>query len=285
MTISEYFVLFIAFSVVGWLFECTYCTVKEHHWQNRGFLHGPLCPIYGTGVVAAMIAFNELLGSSASDGAARPIWQIFLICAAGSAILEFTTSWVLEKKFHAIWWDYSDVPLNVQGRICLPATCGFGIAGVVFVKIVFPLMEGLPIYGYTLISEILSIVLAIFLGMDLAFTVESLTRLTQRMEDAEDRFNERMEEGVQIIRRGPDAVGDAVRAQVKDAGETAAIAAMVAADAAKERMSSRDRYHLRSIKFYRPQPRKKEVPEMPENLRKFFEEMQKRAGKPQDRKK
>lgn len=284
MTIAEYFVIFIFFSVVGWLFECVYCTVNEHHWQNRGFLHGPLCPIYGTGIVAAMFVFTQLLSSSAEEGASWPVWQVFLICAAGSAVLEFTTSWALEKKFHAVWWDYSNIPLNIQGRICLPATCGFGIAGVVFVKLVFPLIEKLPVSGHPMISEALSIVLAILLGMDLALTVESLTRLTQRMEDAEDRFNERMEEGVQIIRQGPEAVSDAVRAQAKDVRETAAITAMVAADAAKERLSGRDKYHLRSIKFYRPQPKKKDVPEMPENLKKFFEEMQKSAGKPKKRK-
>ena len=284
MTIAEYFVIFIFFSVVGWLFECIYCTVNEHHWQNRGFLHGPLCPIYGTGIVAAMFVFTQLLSSSAEEGASWPVWQVFLICAAGSAVLEFTTSWALEKKFHAVWWDYSNIPLNIQGRICLPATCGFGIAGVVFVKLVFPLIEKLPVSGHPMISEALSIVLAILLGMDLALTVESLTRLTQRMEDAEDRFNERMEEGVQIIRQGPEAVSDAVRAQAKDVRETAAITAMVAADAAKERLSGRDKYHLRSIKFYRPQPKKKDVPEMPENLKKFFEEMQKSAGKPKKRK-
>lgn len=284
MTIAEYFVIFIFFSVVGWLFECVYCTVNEHHWQNRGFLHGPLCPIYGTGIVAAMFVFTQLLSSSAEEGASWPVWQVFLICAAGSAVLEFTTSWALEKKFHAVWWDYSNIPLNIQGRICLPATCGFGIAGVVFVKLVFPLIEKLPVSGHPMISEALSIILAILLGMDLALTVESLTRLTQRMEDAEDRFNERMEEGVQIIRQGPEAVSDAVRAQAKDVRETAAITAMVAADAAKERLSGRDKYHLRSIKFYRPQPKKKDVPEMPENLKKFFEEMQKSAGKPKKRK-
>ena len=284
MTIAEYFVIFIFFSVVGWLFECIYCTVNEHHWQNRGFLHGPLCPIYGTGIVAAMFVFTQLLSSSAEEGASWPVWQVFLICAAGSAVLEFTTSWALEKKFHAVWWDYSNIPLNIQGRICLPATCGFGIAGVVFVKLVFPMIEKLPINGYPMISEALSIILAILLGMDLALTVESLTRLTQRMEDAEDRFNERMEEGVQIIRQGPEAVSDAVRAQAKDVRETAAITAMVAADAAKERLSGRDKYHLRSIKFYRPQPKMKDVPEMPENLKKFFEEMQKSAGKPKKRK-
>ena len=281
MAVSGYFVLFIVFSFVGWLFECTWCTVRDHHWQNRGFLYGPLCPIYGTGVVLGMIGFNKLLASSAQEGAQKPIWQIFLICAVGSAILEFVTSWALEKCFHAVWWDYSHIPLNIQGRISPPTTCGFAVAGVVFVKWIFPLMERIPTYENPMLYEGLSIVLAVFLGMDLALTIESLSRLSQRMEEAEERFNARMEESVQTIRRGPQAVGDAVKAQAKDAGETAAIAAMLAADAAKERLSGRDRYHLRSIKMYRPKLKKPGSDDMPEKLRRFFEELQKRAGKGQ----
>ena len=100
MIISRYFVFFIVFSVVGWLIECTFCTIRDHHWHNRGFLYGPLCPIYGTGAVMAMAIFSLL--PSAGIGGDYPLWQIFLICAAGSAVLEYVTSWILEKCFHAI---------------------------------------------------------------------------------------------------------------------------------------------------------------------------------------
>ena len=116
MIIAAYFVNFIVFSFMGWVWETVYCTFKTKHWQNRGFLYGP---IYGTAAVTAMIVFNFVpvlnTGSLAS-------WKIFLICAAGSAVIEYATSYVLEKIFHAVWWDYSTVPLNINGRICLPAT-------------------------------------------------------------------------------------------------------------------------------------------------------------------
>ena len=283
MAVSGYFVWFIFFSVLGWLFECTFCTVRSHHWQNRGFLYGPVCPIYGVGVVAAMIAFNELFPLLPDDGTSLPVWAVFLICAAASAVLEFVTSWVLEKLFHAVWWDYSNVPFNIQGRICPPCTCGFGIAGTVFIKLIFPLMSGISVISYPLLTEALSLVLAVFLGMDLALTVNSLMLLSQRVEEAADRFNDRMEGNVQLLRQGPEAVGDAVKASARDKGETAAIAAMLAADAAKKGFSERDKYHVRSIRAYRPRKRKRDQDDMPEKLRAFFSELQKRAGSPQER--
>ena len=76
---------FIVFSFMGWVWETVYCTFKTKHWQNRGFLYGPVCPIYGTAAVTALIVFNFVpvlnTGSLAS-------WKIFLICAAGSAVIE-----------------------------------------------------------------------------------------------------------------------------------------------------------------------------------------------------
>ena len=133
--ISKYFIEFIVYSFCGWIWECCYCTVRTHKWQNRGFLYGPIVPIYGTGAVAAMLIFGGLGRTYPFlDGAALPVWKLFLICAAASAVLEYLTSYTLERIFHARWWDYSDMPLNVNGRICLPATTLFGVAGVLIVR-------------------------------------------------------------------------------------------------------------------------------------------------------
>ena len=309
MLISEYFILFILFSILGWLYECIFCTVKNHHWENRGFLYGPLCPIYGTGVVGALILFRDLPAALFEGGTELSIPVLFLGSLAGSAVLEFGTSWILEKCFHAVWWDYSNVPLNIQGRICLPASCCFGIAGVVLVRVVFPLIDRVPAPDLPLLTEGIALVLAVCLGADLALTVESLTRLTRRLDEAQAHFDARAERGVQTIRQGPAAVGSAVKASARDAGETAAIAAMLAADAAKEKLgtakekadasarsrlprseerelpehlrtlpdslSGLDRYHIRSIRAYRP--RRRSSPDTAEKLRRFFDDLQKKS--------
>lgn len=330
MIISQLFDCFVIFSFVGWIYECTYCTCRGGHWQNRGFLYGPVCPIYGSGVVLALVVFH--LMPPMPSGEAYPIWEIFLVCAAGSAVLEFVTSWVLEKCFHALWWDYSSVPFNIQGRICPPATCGFGIAGVFVVRFLIPFLEGLPRDQHVLLNELMGIGFAFILGMDLALTVASLTRILERMESYETEFNDRMESGVQTIQQGPSAVYSAAKGAARSATETAAIAAMLATDAARdqaenaaiaamlasdtardaamlatdaakeravdagqemsERVRSimsgftvRERYHLRSIKVYRPVHRKGERPDTSERLRNLFSTLQAKAGEREVRRK
>ena len=268
MLVAQLFDYFIIFSFVGWIYECIYCTVREKHWQNRGFLFGPVCPIYGCGVVAAMIVFRLL---PVPDGFAEhsPLF-IFAVCFIGSAIMEYGTSVVLERFFHAVWWDYSDMPFNINGRICLPASCGFGAAGIVVVKLLLPFLEHLPTDQHPLENEFLCLILAIGFGMDLALTVASLTRLMDHMYALEKEFDLRMEAGYQTAQQGPAAVGAAAKAAAISAGETAVLAAMLASDTAKEKAEKssqemsermrralenldwRDRYHIKSIRAYHP---------------------------------
>ena len=95
----------------------------QKKWENRGFLYGPLCPIYGAGGVA-ITAIADFI--SAHTDATFTWWQIFLVAFLGSIVLEYGTSWALEKLFHAYWWDYSSMPLNINGRVCFPYSVGFG---------------------------------------------------------------------------------------------------------------------------------------------------------------
>ena len=231
MIIAAYFVNFIVFSFMGWVWETVYCTFKTKHWQNRGFLYGPVCPIYGTAAVTALIVFNFVpvlnTGSLAS-------WKIFLICAAGSAVIEYTTSYVLEKIFHAVWWDYSTVPLNINGRICLPATCGFGLAGIVIVRYLFPFIRSLHQENRPLLNEGLSLFFMFLFAMDLALTIASLTELITKMENYSREFNARMEAGVEIAQQGPAATLQAAKAAVSSAAETAVIGAYVTASDLKD---------------------------------------------------
>ena len=182
MALGLYFICFIIFSFLGWIYESIYCTIRTHHWDNRGFLFGPICPIYGTGAVVATLIFNEIF----KNGEAK-LWQIFLICMLGSAVIEFVTSYVLEKLFHAVWWDYSEVPFNIQGRICLPASTGFGIAGIFVVKYISPAVFGLFVDVPPLVIEGIAMILIAVLGADLALTVSGLTELVKKMEEMEKR--------------------------------------------------------------------------------------------------
>ncbi|NMM98298.1 putative ABC transporter permease [Bifidobacterium olomucense] len=129
MLFIEYlFLWFIFYSFVGWVYESILVSCQERRWVNRGFLNGPLCPIYGTGAVTGAVVLGNVHNPLA----------VFLISMVGASILEYGTSWAMEKLFHARWWDYSHFRFNIQGRICLLGAVIFGVGGVVIVNVVQP---------------------------------------------------------------------------------------------------------------------------------------------------
>lgn len=190
MWISRYFVLFIIFSIMGWIYETIYCTVRSGVWKNRGFLFGPLCPIYGAGAVTLVGFMNaaRLMGVAEFTW-----WQIFIVSYIGSAILEYLTSYVLELLFHAKWWDYSYLPLNIKGRICVPASCLFGAMGILVSRTIYPwtiwFTETVP----PIIVEFISLILMAILAADITLTVEILTNFEHEVKSMEESFNQNME--------------------------------------------------------------------------------------------
>ena len=256
MIISRYFNYFCLFSFIGWLYECTYCTLKTKHWQNRGFLFGPICPIYGTAVICGIFLFGDLpqLLKNSAGGAGflaflmeLPLWGIFLMSMILSAILEYLTSFVLEKLFHARWWDYSDVPLNVNGRICLPASMGFGAAGIVIVKWIIPFVMARRGTVHPLIQEGTSLGLMLIFGMDMAATLASLSTMLTKLEKMQTEFDRRMENGYQIASEGPAAIASAAG----NATQRAAEKWMERAGSFVETLTEQEKYHVRNIRIYK----------------------------------
>ncbi len=198
MVIAQYFVELIFYSFLGWIWESIYCSAKEKKWADRGFLFGPICPIYGSCVVVASIAFRFIPWLSDQT---FPVWGIFIVCAIGSAIAEFSTSWVLEKRFHARWWDYSKVPLNLQGRICLPVSVAFGIAGILVVKYLIPYINGLHSQINPLFYEVTAIIFAMGFGADFALTEASLSALLKDVERFHEEFNIQAQQNYERVSR------------------------------------------------------------------------------------
>lgn len=233
-----YFIEFVILSLAGWVYECTYCTIRTGRWQNRGFLYGPICPIYGAGAVTALLLCHHLpkvLNPSA------PIWRIFLLSALGSAVLELTTSITLEKLFHARWWDYSYLPLNFQGRICVPAATLFGLMGIAIVKLLLPFETQLAAQSVPLLNEAVSLVLAFAVGIDTGLTVDGLMKLGARLDAMQKEFDESMESGVERIKSAPAAL--AASAKAREQALTALVQDNLKA------LSARQRYLLNNMSF------------------------------------
>ena len=146
----KYFLLFMIYSFFGWVMEMIVCSIYDKKIVNRGFLIGPYCPIYGCGCILII----SLLFKYRSDPITLVIMAI-LICG----LLEYFTSYIMEKLFKARWWDYSNKRFNINGRICLETLVAFGALALLLTYIINPFFVGI-IDGF---SNVLLIVLAMIL--------------------------------------------------------------------------------------------------------------------------
>ena len=152
-----YFLLFIIYSFLGWLMEVTCKLIELKRFVNRGFLIGPICPIYGYGVLGILF----LTGPNTKD-----FLGVFLKSILICSVLEYFTSYIMEKIFHARWWDYSKKKYNINGRICLETMIPFGILGTSIVYFVNPFFSNIVKAIPLIIRIILTIIILIIYLVD-----------------------------------------------------------------------------------------------------------------------
>lgn len=177
MEISNIILCFFIYGFLGWCTEVAYAAFKEHKFVNRGFLNSAICPIYGFGVVIVV----QLL-----DPYAHQIVLLYLLSVVLTTVLEWLTGFALDKLFHHKWWDYSDVPFNLNGYVCVPFSAIWGLACVFVVKIVHPLILKLVLLApkWLVLGENIVFTIAIFI--DLYVTVSTILKLNRRLEKMEE---------------------------------------------------------------------------------------------------
>ena len=130
---------FLIYSFLGWVLEVIYHAVQKGVIVNRGFLNGPVCPVYGFGVVGFLMVLKSINPAVAIEDT-----SIILLFAGGTVFcsaVELLAGWLLDKLFHMRWWDYSDEPFNIHGYICLRFSLLWGVACVIVFGILFPTMS------------------------------------------------------------------------------------------------------------------------------------------------
>ena len=132
-TVETWFLWLMIYSVIGWVYESTICSIGQRKLINRGFLNGPYCPIYGTGAVLVLLVLGRIQ---------NPV-LLFFAGAVLTCSLEYLTSWLMEKLFHARWWDYSKRKFNIGGRVCLIGAIVFGAFSVVLILVLHPWVKSL----------------------------------------------------------------------------------------------------------------------------------------------
>lgn len=213
---------FFIYAFLGWVAEVAYAALKTGRFVNRGFLNGPVCPIYGVGMTAVVLLLT-------------PVRDRFLLLFLGGAfvtsLLEYATGLVLEKVFHDKWWDYSGRRFNLHGYICLEFSLMWGFGCVLIMQNVHPLVEMLISWLMKPVGILLFWIFAAAMVVDLCDTVSTILKLNRRLKAIDDT--------AAAIHRLSDEIGEKVA--------TGAIGARDTADELKERS---DELREKSGEFY-----------------------------------
>ena len=176
-SIYELFLYFFIYSVIGWIVEMIYCAILDGKFTERGFLYGPYCPIYGFGGIIVSIFLNPFKDK---------IWLVFLLAMLLTTVLEYITSFLMEKIFDAKWWDYSTYFLNINGRVCLRNTILFGILGLVITYLIHPYVYKLIYLIPGIYVPYIAFSLAIILFIDFVITLNSFFNFKGKLKELQE---------------------------------------------------------------------------------------------------
>ena len=179
LSISKLFIWFMLYSFIGWVYESIFCSICEKKLVNRGFLNGPYCPIYGAGAILVIAVLGKIT---------NPVLLFFLSMLL-TGVVEYFTSWVMERIFNARWWDYSDWKFNINGRVCALGLLAFGTMSLLLKFIIHPfvlkLTERLP----NVLIYILSSILLITFFIDIILTVIGLKGFNKKLKEFNEYLN------------------------------------------------------------------------------------------------
>ena len=183
------FLLFIIYSFIGWIVDVCDVLVVDKKLVNRGFLIGPICPIYGVGVLLMIRLLTRFIDTPLA---------LFILAIAIFMTLEYFTSYIMEKLFNAGWWDYSNYKYNLNGRICLETTIPFGIGGMIVMYIVNPFITSLldKVGSNTIIT--IGIILLVIFVIDLIVSFSVITKIknvfSSKYKDDTEEVNNRVKQ-------------------------------------------------------------------------------------------
>jgi cardiolipin synthase len=180
----DIFYNFFIYAIFGWIYECCLVSFTNKAWVNRGFLNGPIIPIYGIGATLIYVVFWQFKGNYI---------LVFIGGMLLATILEYTTSYLMELVFHTKWWDYSQFKFNIRGRVCLLVSLFWGILSLLVIEIFQPLVLNLIqvipenfgyYFGYLiLIVFVLDITITVVHTVKMETILKDLQKLKQEFTD------------------------------------------------------------------------------------------------------
>ena len=184
MTVYQMLWFFMIYSVLGWVIEVAFHAVTLGKVVNRGFLNGPLCPVYGSGVlmVLAVVYIDGKIFGFETELENASTAGLFVIGIIFATLIELIAGFVLDKLFHARWWDYSEMKFNLNGYICLEFSIIWGLAIAFVLRVVQPVfrnfVDWIPKFAGWLM---LAVMYVVFL-LDIVITVLTVLKFNRRLE-------------------------------------------------------------------------------------------------------
>lgn len=195
-SLTQWVLFFFWYCFLGWIWECSYVSVKKsvtnRKWKfvNRGFLHGPMIPIYGFAAITILLSTIPVRGNTV---------VVYLAGAATATLFELVTGTVMERLFKVKYWDYSNLPLNYHGHICVFVSLFWGALSVLLVQVIHVPVEDILLQMPAFISEMVAFVLmAVFIcdvtlsvneAMDLREVIETMAENSEHLKRLERRFS------------------------------------------------------------------------------------------------
>ncbi len=203
------FLLLLLYSFLGWCGEMVYCSLGQMRLcEKRGFLNGPICPIYGHGALLVLAAL---------DGGCENPLLTFLLGALLTSAVEYVTSFAMEKLFHMRWWDYSGRRFNLNGRVCLRNSALFGVGCVVLCHGVGPALNAFT--GYLVEARngvLMAQALFLLYAADVVLSVRSAIQIGSRLEKLH-QIHEELSQRLEQLRAEQQRAMEAQRVRLEEA--------------------------------------------------------------------
>jgi uncharacterized membrane protein len=205
-SIDKLALLFFLFAFLGWVLEVIYAYFRHKKFVNRGFLKGPLCPVYGIGMTGMVVLSNLINQKIITNNLGFKVFLIFIATFLFTSILEYITGFLLELFFHQKWWDYSEEKFNLKGRVCLKFSIYWGILGLFIIEFISIIPENLIKLTQRQIDFTLLILIPIFIidivtSIDLALKLEKILKeINEVSEKAKDKLEENAMEAFENVK-------------------------------------------------------------------------------------
>lgn len=248
-TQTQWLILFYFYCFAGWVWETLFVSIRKRQWINRGFLHGPWLPIYGTGAILILFATLPVAHSDL---------LVFLVGMVSATALEYVTGAVMERIFHMRYWDYSDAPLNVNGYICLKVSVAWGFFSLFLVRVLHPPIERVvcALSGWGL--DAFGLLLSVLFSVDVTQSVQDaldLKALLIKLTDSNDLLDRL------------DAKADALAGKLENSSAKF-----------KERLAEIDRVRMEGLAERQNRKREKELSQKTFLLEKLAEHRSRKSG-------